>query len=393
MDAQGFIRLAGPEGQALLEKVGPLESKTDVVKLVSRLRKDGHDPDLIANVLTQIKLRRKAQAKFGEFADSMFFTQAGLEQASRLQVAAIHANRFRKAGVKQVADLGCGIGAESLALASLDLSVVAFEIDEITAAVASYNLAPFENVEVVHDDITKIDLEKFEAVFLDPARRDGSARKFNPKDYTPDFEFVSSVARTKPSIVKLGPGFPHQEIPDDSEAVWISVDGDLVELGLYFNQIKRENISRSAMLLSPTGIYEITSAETKRIDAPIGDLGDYVYEPDNALIRSHLLGILANELHLNLFSSEIAYLTSNQLVDSPWLKKYRLVENLPFDRKKLKTYLTQQNIGSLEIKKRGADITPEQLRKELNLKGDKPATLIITRVNNQHRALVVEPVK
>ena len=65
MDAQGFIRLAGPEGQALLEKVGPLESKTDVVKLVSRLRKDGHDPDLIANVLTQIKLRKKAQAKFG----------------------------------------------------------------------------------------------------------------------------------------------------------------------------------------------------------------------------------------------------------------------------------------------------------------------------------------
>mgnify|MGYP006290041861 FL=1 len=147
------------------------------------------------------------------------------------------------------------------------------------------------------------------------------------------------------------------------------------------------------MLLSPTGIHEITSAETKRIDAPIGELSEYIYEPDNALIRSHLLGILAKELNLSLFSSEIAYLTSNQLVDSPWLKKYKLIENLPFDRKKLKTYLTQQNIGPLEIKKRGADITPEQLRKELNLKGHKPSTLIITRVNNQHRALVVEPVK
>ncbi|NBQ93500.1 MAG: SAM-dependent methyltransferase, partial [Micrococcales bacterium] len=50
-----------------------------------------------------------------------------------------------------------------------------------------------------------------------------------------------------------------------------------------------------------------------------------------------------------------------------------------------------RNIGPLEIKKRGTDVTPEQLRKELNLKGKNPATLIITRVNDNHRVLVVAP--
>ena len=391
MDAQGFIRLAGPEGQALLEKVGPLESKTDVVKLVSRLRKDGHDPDLIANVLTQIKLRRKAQAKFGEFADSMFFTQEGLEQASRLSVAAMHANRFRLAGVKEVADLGCGIGAESLALASLDINVRAFDSDEITAAIATYNLASFPNAKVEQADVTTLNLNQFEALFLDPARRDTHARKFDPNSFSPNLDFVLSAAQTKPSIVKLGPGLDHDLIPEQAEAVWVSVNGDLVELSLYFGKVKRPNVLRAALLITEHGYHEIVSDKIQRTDAEVGSIAEYIYEPDSAIIRSHLLGDLAAQLGLHIFSPEIAYLTAGNKVHSPWLKTYRLIQNLPFDRKKLKAYLTSQNIGPLEIKKRGSDITPEDLRKELNLKGKLPATLIITRVGEQHRALVVEP--
>jgi tRNA/tmRNA/rRNA uracil-C5-methylase (TrmA/RlmC/RlmD family) len=136
--------------------------------------------------LTQAKLRRRAQAKFGPFADRMLFTEAGLEQASRLSVAALHAGRFRDAGLKRVADLGCGIGAESLAMASLDLEVGAFEIDEVTAAIATYNLAYFENVKVEQADVTEIDLSSFDGLYLDPARRDVAGRKFDPKAFSPD---------------------------------------------------------------------------------------------------------------------------------------------------------------------------------------------------------------
>lgn len=147
MEREDFIGLLSSAGQQLLAEVGELDAKADVVQLVSKLRSQGHDPKLVAAVLTQAKLRRRAVAKFGPFAERMIFTEPGLEQASRLSVAAIHAGRFRDAKVKSVADLGCGIGAESLAFASLDLNVKSFEIDEVTAAVATYNLAPFENVE------------------------------------------------------------------------------------------------------------------------------------------------------------------------------------------------------------------------------------------------------
>jgi len=397
MERQDFVSLLSPEGQALLAKIGPLDAKADVLKLVSSLRAEGHEPSLVAAVLTQAKLRRRAAAKFGPFADRMIFTEPGLEQASRLNVAALHANRFRQAGIHQVADLGCGIGAESMAMASLDIDVKAFEIDEVTAAVATYNLAPFENTFVEQADVTTLDLTKFGGLFFDPARRElggpareRATRKFDPAAYSPTFDFVMEAAAKKPTGVKFGPGHPHEGIPDEAEAQWVSVDGDLVELGLWFGSVARPDVRRAALLISGNSRFEITSNSAERQDAPIGVLGEYVYEPDNSIVRSHLIGQLAEQIDATLFAPEIAYLTSAMPIESPWLKGYRVLDNLVFDRKKLKAYLRERNIGTLEIKKRGSDIVPEELRKELAPKGEGAATLIVTRVGDAHRVLVAE---
>jgi len=398
MEREDFIRLADGAGQALLAQID-YSSSTDVVALVSKLRSQGHDPATVAAVLTQAKLRKRAVAKFGEFASQMLFTEAGLEQASRLKVAALHAGRFRAAGIKQVADLGCGIGAEAMALASLGLEVKAFEIDEVTAAVATYNLAPFENASVEIADVEKLDLSGFEALYFDPARRElhgpkkaTTQRHFDPANFSPNYNFVIEQAKTKPTGIKLGPGHDKRQIPTNCEAQWISVEGDLVELGLWFGKLARENIARSALLISATGQHEITSAETDSPNAELAEIGEYVYEPDNALIRSGLIADFAKPLGLTLISPEIAYLSSSQKIFSPWLKGYKVIDNLVFDRKKLKAYVRENNIGILEIKKRGSDVSPEELRKQLAPKGEGAATLIVTRVGDAHRVLVAQPI-
>ncbi len=408
MNREDFVALLSPEGQQLLARVD-YDSKTDVVKLVSHLRAEGFDPTLVAAVLTQAKLRRRGAAKFGEFASRMLFTEPGLEQASRLSVAALHAGRFKSAGVRSVADLGCGIGTESLAFASVDLDVTAFDLDEVTAAVATYNLNVFENAKVEQADVTALNLERFDAIFFDPARRDLTAakgeraiRKFDPAQFAPNFDWVTeqckvhvAASATKAAGIKLGPGHPHEAIDDEAEAQWVSVNGDLVELSLWFGAAARPRIKRAALLIDGIGKHhEVTSDSVERLDAPYGDLGEYIYEPDNAIIRSHLLGQLADRLGLHIFANEIAYLSGVEgasSIKSPWLKGYRVLDNLTFDRKKLKAYLRERNIGTLEIKKRGSDVVPEQLRKEMALKGEGAATLIVTRVGDAHRVLVTEP--
>ena len=388
-----------PEGLRLLSEVS-YEEKADVLALVSKLRAAGHEASLVAVVLSQAKLRRRAKAKFGEFASRMLFTEDGLEQATRLKVAALHAGRFRDAGINRVADLGCGIGTESLALASIGINVDSYEIDEVTAAIAAFNLAGFDEATVHHQDVTTVALGAFDGLMFDPARRElgGSkreraARKFDPADYSPRFDWVLQQAQTKPTGIKLGPGHPHEAIPDNCEAQWVSVDGDLVECTLWFGGLAREGIKRSALLLANGTAHELTSNSGDRLDAPIGERGDYVYEPDASVIRSHLIGQLAQQMGARLFAPEIAYLTTDAPAPSPWVKGYRVLDEMAFDRKRLKAYLRERSIGVLEIKKRGADIVPEQLRKELSLKGENAATLIVTRVGDAHRVLVVEPIR
>ncbi|MCG2969097.1 class I SAM-dependent methyltransferase, partial [Escherichia coli] len=78
-------------------------------------------------VVAQSQLRYRGRVKFGPFADSLVFTPAGLEQATRLMIAGLHARRFVEAGCTHVADLGSGIGADAIALASAELKVTAVE--------------------------------------------------------------------------------------------------------------------------------------------------------------------------------------------------------------------------------------------------------------------------
>ena len=63
MESAELRELLTPEGVALLDSLPAYTSNTDVLKMVANLRKDGNSPSLVATVLTQAKLRGKAESK------------------------------------------------------------------------------------------------------------------------------------------------------------------------------------------------------------------------------------------------------------------------------------------------------------------------------------------
>jgi hypothetical protein len=377
--------------------------------LAMRLRDDGVDPDLAAAALTQSRLRAKARAKLGTFADGMLFTPDGVEQATRLVVAALHARRYVAAGVTKVADLTSGIGADALAFAGVGLHVLATDVDEVTAAIATVNLRHFPEAEVRHADGLSLDLaaEGVDGVYADPARRTrGGQRIFDPKAYAPPLDAVWALRSAVPALgIKVGPGIAHQGLPEDAETQWVSVDGDVVEAGLWFGPLAPDGPGRTALLLHTTG--ETTLSRTVRAagpddDAPgVGPVGAYLYEPDGAVIRAGLVGSAVRELGGRLLDRTIAYVTADQpapaaVVDpasgsAPLATGYRVLDVLPFGVKRLRAYLRERGVGRVTIKKRGTAVTPEQLRAQLSLKGDAEATLVLTRVGGAQQILVVDP--
>ncbi|WP_062528675.1 THUMP-like domain-containing protein [Demequina rhizosphaerae] len=365
-------------------------SPRDALAVASRLRRDGHEPALVAAAMSLAELRREARPRLGPAADAMAFHRAGLEQASRAVVSALHAERFAAAGCRAVADLTAGLGADAMAVAARGLGVVAFEADEATAILATHNLSPWPDARVVHgDSLALLGEADVDGVFADPARRNARGRRHDPSDYSPPLDAVLDLApRYRALGVKAGPGLPHEAVPAGFEAQWVSVDGDVVEVGLWAGAAARRT-GHSALVIRDEDRHEIAGPTDR---APAGPLGGWLLEPDGAVIRAGLVGVLADELGAHLVDPSIAYLTADAAVATPFARAYRVLERLPLDVKVLARELRARDVGTVDIKKRGVDLTPEQLRPRLKLRGSQRATLVLTRLEGRHTALLVEPV-
>ncbi|MRH29125.1 SAM-dependent methyltransferase [Microbacterium sp. SYP-A9085] len=395
MERTDLAELLQPDALRLLDEVGPIAGTADAARAVSRLRAAGHAPGLVAAVVGQAHLRAKAVAKFGEFASGMLFTRAGLEQATRLNVAAHHAHRMRGAGIASVADLGCGIGGDALAFAAAGLTVRAVDADEVTAAIAAYNLAPFADaVTVAHGRAEASPLDGVDALWLDPARRTpghGETARVGAADYSPPLEWVFAAAARMPAGIKLGPAHDRDELPDGAEAQWVSADGTVVELVVWSGRLAREGVGRAALVLRGDDVHEITGSGPAE-DAEARELGEYLHEPDGAVIRASLIGEVARSLQGGMLDPHIAYITGDAGVTSPFVQSFRVRETLPAGAKPLAAALRARGIGTLEIKKRGVDIDPAAFRRRLALRGDDSATLILTRVGTRRIAVLADRV-
>ncbi|WP_296195477.1 class I SAM-dependent methyltransferase [uncultured Microbacterium sp.] len=394
--------LLTPEGLGLLDRVGAVSSTDDVARAVTTLRSEGYSPDLVAAVVTQARLRTRGEAKFGELAKRMLLTRAGLEQATRLPVAARHAARFREAGLgtgeRSIVDLGSGIGGDALGFAGLGLRVHAVDVDEVTAAICAFNLAPFgESATVERAAAEDVDLDRFDAAWLDPARRSAghgeTNRTFDPAEFTPRLDWAFSIGERMPVGIKLGPGLPHDALPSGErvEAQWITVGQTTIELVVWLGALARPGVGRSALVLGADGAHELT-ARSAVADEPRHPLGSFVHEPAGSIIRAQLVGAVARELDAGPVADGIAYLTSDADRRSPFAQTFRVREVLPADTRKLGAALRERRIGTLEIKKRGVDVDPQKLRPQLKLRGDESATLLMTRIDGARVAILADRV-
>ncbi|MFE3826240.1 SAM-dependent methyltransferase [Streptomyces sp. NPDC059092] len=413
--ASTLAPLLSPEGQALLAELRDHDPAGELA-LATRLRRD-HPAELVSAALAQARLRQRAVAKFGA-ADAyrMYFTPNGVEQATRGSVAAYRAARFRTLAAPEggdaprITDLCCGVGGDAIELARAGFAVSAVDLDPLTCEMARSNvrtLAPGgPPATVTRADVLEYDLTAATTLFIDPARRGGRGRIFAPEAYSPPLSWaVEAVRRVGAGAIKIAPGIPHELVPDDFEAEWISDGGDVKEAVLWYaGKRPRATTSsssvppvtpgtRRATLLSPrtSPTAPTTLAGRGLPDPPVRAVGRFLYEPDGAVIRAHLVAEVAEELDGRLIDETIAYLTADGLRPTPYATAYEITDELPFNLKKLKALLRTREVGVLTVKKRGSAVEPEELRRRLKLKGPHATTVFLTRVAGAPTMLLGHP--
>ncbi|MGK2876295.1 MAG: THUMP-like domain-containing protein [Nocardioides sp.] len=386
MDLTSFEWLLTPDGQALLADAAGLVDQ-DPLRAQTLLRQ-GSDAEHAAAALTQANLRIRARAKFGADAERMYFTPDGLEQATRASVATHRAGRLSAFETESLIDLGCGIGGDLIAAARAGIVVAGVDLDPVRVAVARANLAALDLPGAVRvADATVMDTTPFTVAYADPARRSAKGRTFSTDDWTPSWSFVTGLF-ARDSCVKVAPGIDHDLIPPGVESEWVSDRGDLKEAALWSGSLA--TVRRRATVIGQGGLATLTDEDDPG-EQNLRTVGDFLYEPDDAVIRAGLVTAVAAGVDGGLVDEHIAYVTGDRAFHTPFARSFRVVEELPYRERALRAALRERGIGRLTIKKRGVAVVPETLRKSLALSGPHEATVVLTRVAGEGVCLLVEP--
>jgi SAM-dependent methyltransferase len=388
VDLEAFRWLLTDDGRQLLDRAAEQAAGRPGDELAHQAALRRHaSADRVAAALTQVELRQRATAKFGALASRMWFTHDGLEQATRLSVARHRAGRLQAASTATLVDLGCGVGGDLVAAAEAGITAAGVDLDPVRVAVAEANLAALGLPgAVMVADATTLDTTPFDVAFADPARRSGAGRTFSPEGWTPPWSFVEQLL-ARDSCVKVAPGIPHDLVPDGVEAEWVSDHGEVKEAALWSGRLA--SARRRATVIGRGGLATLTEEDDP--GAEVRPIGDYLYEPDGAVIRAGLVTAVAAGVDGGLVDTHIAYVTGDTAYRTPFARGYRVLEELPYREKQLKAALRERGVGVLTIKKRGVSVKPEDLRQRLGLRGEGTATIVLTRVAGHGTALLVEP--
>lgn len=406
MNLSAFRTLLTPAGQTLLATAETLRPReVDFLAHFQTLAKHA-PPDLARAALETAILRQEATTKFPDAA-RMYFTREALEQATPAEVSAYRAARYRE--FDHILDLGCSIGGDTLAFArnpaarhvtGLDLDPLRLHLAQANAAALGRALNLTPRTSFLQADLTaplpfspianyelSIANSQLTALFFDPARRANHRRAYSVHDYSPPLDILRTWLPKFPALgVKISPGVDLDELADyDCEIEFISLNGDLKEACLWFGPL--QTMARRATILP--GPYTLTGDVTT--PSELSPPRAFLYEPDPAIIRAGLVTTLAAHLHATQLDPTIAYLTSDDLIPTPFARAWPIEDWMPFNLKKLRAYLRERNIGRVTVKKRGSPLEPESLIRDLKLKRDEEKVLVLTKLQGEPVVLVCSP--
>jgi hypothetical protein len=377
-----FEVLRSALGRQLLDELAGQEVTPNTALRVGTELRRRYPADLVAAALAQHELRLQARSKFSR-AMQMFFTRPGLEQSSSEVVARHRAARYAPFG--RVAALCCGIGGDMLALAGAGRCVRAVDRDPLHLRMAEANAEAggvASRVTVSESDVRDVDLAGVEAVFIDPARRSGQRRMATGQSEPPLRWCLDLAAQVAPVGIKAAPGISGDTIPGDWELEFVAVGRGLKEATAWSPALA--TAARRATILP--GGHTLTPRPGAKV--PVAAPGAFLVDPSPAVTRAGLVEELARMLGAWKIDEQIAFLSSDVAMDTPFGRTLRVIDSAPWNQKQLAGRLRALDIGAADIRRRGLAGDVDQLRRSLKLSGTRRATIVMTRVHDRPWGLI-----
>ena len=381
------------------------------------------------------------------FPERWFWTQRLFEQASDEWTAEETAKDFQ--GEETIYDVCCGAGVDSVALAKQ----LAPKQDDTTSATTALNTATSQatNRDIIAVDASpmacvlaslnaknnSVSLQMRNSLFedvslpadvwlhMDPDRRADGERHTHLYDMQPSWEVIANaVAKCRGASIKAAPGFHPNETfvwgkcGAPTARRWLSRDGSVRQQRLYWRiprwqegqrivSVQRSNAPWYHEIFNEQECIATPSSEpadqwfspsqdfgSQPIDSEFSGLsiGKYVADQDPAVRAAHCSVALAKRLQVRLLGNSFGYYHADTRISHPMLRWFRVIDQLPLDKKKLKAYSRSACVKRWELKSRNIDIDLVKLHKDLIVdeKSEKIHWVLLTKVGVKHIAIIAE---
>lgn len=317
----------------------------------------------------------------------MFSDKDGVRFATPEDVGRYRAMRLR---CRTIADISCGVGGQTIYFANECEQVYAIEVDPEKIAYARKNCQRLgiTNVEFICADALSTEaidcLPQLDVVFSDPARpASENMRDINSLQPSIPDVMAAYSAKTSNFAFEAPPQLTPERIPFDCEKEYLSLEGKMNRMNLYFGDLKKCGVSAIAL---PSG-GRIESAG----EAPLIRISEepllYAYEPEESVERAGLLAQMAGEIRehtpdISLFriDKKRIFLTSMEEIDHRLFKnRYKVLNTSGFDITAINTYLRENDFKAVLLR---AAVDPKDYwgirnRLEEGLKGKRKAHLFL----------------
>lgn len=387
----GWLR--SPQGHDATNRAAALLASGTELAALTALGRD-YGPVRARAAVALIEAREALASKFAD-PSTLIADKTAAEQTSDEAVARHLAARF--AGLSYVADLGSGMGGDTLAIAAQAARVLAVDRDLARAAMTQANAEAAglgDRVEVQTADLSDFALpEGLDAVWLDPARRDENQRQLAPEAWSPTLARALELASQVPGAgIKLAPGIELEALPSEAEVEFVSQGHDLKTAVAWLGTLRRQ--ARTATVLHEGETSTLTGDPVRGV-VPLRDPGAYLYDLEPSVGRAGLVDQLAQQLEAWKIDEEIAFLSSNAAIETPFARRFRVRDWAPFAERRILDFLTRSGYGRVDVMRRGSPVDTNALEIRINRAlhsnaPKPPAVVVLTRVRDQHVGLVCE---
>ena len=387
VDVETWRWLSSEEGLAAIA-CAPTDTSASVV---ARLRKK-YDPDQVRGIMEASAARRKAASKLDAgWVSSLLADVAGVEMASSSLASIYKARRFADVLGEGaiVADLCCGIGADSWGLSQAGLRAIGVDHDAARAVMYGHNLP--DCTVACGDALGDCPADAL-AFHLDPARRQGTKRTLSIEDFSPGPEVWDGIIqRLGHGAIKLNPGVDAYAVPE-GEVEILSEPSGLTQAVLWVGRLAGDDARRATKLALDGSECTIAGSPERSEDA--NEIGTYIGTLDPCAERADLVGVLLDVLGVSLVHPGTGLVTAVDAYAHPMVRWYRVLEVLAWNEKRVRAALRARDAGVVEIRTRAGIVNPDELQRKLRGDGERDdLSVLVYRLGERSVAIIAEGVR